>query len=103
MYLVIISNFHELVIDKRTRDKTVKAMAKGDSEYIYINDSFIKLTAIMGIVSMADTQQAKDLKSGKNHPKYKSYLREKNNYNFKGSFDSYLNAIDYKSKEAVKV
>jgi len=97
MYLIITGNFNELIVDEKTRNKVIENMQKG-VDYYYIGKSFIKLSSIQGIIYLPDIQKTKDIKSGKTHPMYKRWIREKNNYGYKKSFETYLDEINYREK-----
>lgn len=56
----------------------------GTTGFLEIGDSLVRTSAIMAIVP-----------SKKDHPKFKEYVRHKNNSGSKISFETYLDEINY--------
>jgi hypothetical protein len=80
--LKLVGN-EEVEVDELTADRIRDAIKNG-AESFDLETGWVRTSGIMAI-----------LPNRRAHPKYSRYLKEKNQYNYKGSFETYLDEINY--------
>jgi hypothetical protein len=80
--LKLVGN-EEVEVDELTANQ-IRDAIKWGAESFDLGTGWVRTSGIMAI-----------LPNRRAHPKYSRYLIEKNQYNYKGSFETYLDEINY--------